>query len=123
MKAIVALIVILAVATTLVAAIDRELHNRIFGDIAALVGSGRSASELATTVLAPNAPGFNDVCSADHGEFRRQYDCVSVMHTKDDGCCALRGLLPYACCGVGWSTSRCGELVNAICAVHHADDL
>ena len=69
---------------------------------------------------------FADPCSKG-GEMRRQHNCASVRHTTADVCCWMmrdgtHGQLPYSCCGTGWSTHKCAQLIDDACE-KHTDDL
>ena len=68
------------------------------------------------------APGAKEVCAAG-GEFRRKEKCISVKHTKKDVCCwhtddDLSGVLPHACCGVGWKEHNCEKIISQLCRLH-----
>ncbi len=67
----------------------------------------------------------SDVCSHP-GELRRHYGCVAVRHTKSDACCWMKkdgthGKLPYTCCGTGWKSAKCEEVIDNVCETHPDD--
>jgi hypothetical protein len=67
----------------------------------------------------------HDECAVG-GELRRNHHCAAVRHTKKDVCCWMKrdgthGKLPYQCCGTGWETHNCAELVDKICDTHPED--
>ena len=85
--------------------------------------AGRNADEVAAEMTDASNHFGHRSCHA-NGELRRHFDCAAVKHTKKDVCCwQMRsgdsGVLPYECCGTGWSSLRCDRLVNALCASHH----
>ncbi len=122
----VAVLAIAALAVLVAAAHDSHMRNRIYREMRDKLRQ-HTPRELAHTVLSPHAEGASMMCSEKvHGEFRRQFDCLAVKHTHHDACCwqmndGANGLLPYECCGVGWHTTKCEALINAVCATHHGD--
>lgn len=77
-------------------------------------------------LVAMVAAAEKDPC-AEEGELRRNFECAAIRHTKSHNCCwSLRdgshGPLPLECCGTGWNTHNCEQIVDEICETH-AEDL
>lgn len=78
-------------------------------------------------ILAASVALAFDPCAEGGGEFRRSYDCASVVQ-KHNVCCWKRrdgahGILPKGCCTTnkGWDTNNCELLISEACETHHED--
>lgn len=76
---------------------------------------------IVLTAFAINASHMDGDACTKGGELRRNFDCAAIRHTKADACCWMKrdgthGRLPYNCCGTGWNTHGCEEIIHDICS-------